>query len=72
MIMSTCALALTYLAHSVNFTPAVAQQIGLALGCLGLTFGYGVGFGAVSYAMPGDILSPQIRPLGSPMLSASA
>jgi len=64
MFLSTCTLALSYYAKLANFTPAVVQQVGLAMGCLGLTFGYGVGMGSVSYAMPGEILSPSDKTIG--------
>ena len=64
MILSTCSLSLAYYAKSVNFTPIAAQQVGLAAGSLGLTLGYGIGFGSVSYAMPGELLSPSDKSIG--------
>jgi len=64
MTLALCSLALSYYAKSVDFTPVVTQQVGLAMGCLGLTFGYGVGFGAVAYAMPGELLSPSDKTIG--------
>ena len=64
MTAASCSLALSYYAKSVNFQPIIVQQVGLAVGSLGLTFGYGVGFGAVSYAMPGEILSPSDKTIG--------
>jgi len=64
MTAASCSLAISFYAKSLNFQPAVVQQVGLAVGSLGLTFGYGVGFGAVSYAMPGEILSPSDKTIG--------
>ena len=64
MVAASCSLAFSFYAKSVNFQPIIVQQVGLAVGSLGLTFGYGVGFGAVSYAMPGEILSPSDKTIG--------
>jgi len=64
MVLSSCSLSLAYYAKSVNFTPIAAQQVGLAAGSLGLTLGYGIGFGSVSYAMPGELLSPSDKSIG--------
>ena len=65
MTAATIILALSYYAKYVNFTPIMAQQVGLAIGSLGLTFGYGLGFGSVAYAMPGELLSPSDKTIGT-------
>ena len=64
MTISACSLGLAYYAKSVSFEPVIVQQVLLASGSLGLTFGYGVGFGSVSYAMPGELLSPSDKAIG--------
>ena len=58
MSASAVCLALSYRAHTTGFTPRSVQQAGLALGSLCLTFGHGLGFASVVYAMPGELLSP--------------
>ena len=58
MSVSAACLALSYRAHTTGFTPRSVQQAGLALGSLCLTFGHGLGFASVVYAMPGELLSP--------------
>ena len=64
MILATTSLALSYYAKYINYEPIAVQQVGLAFGSLGLTFGYGVGFGSVSYAMPGELLLPSDKSIG--------
>ena len=38
MVAASCSLALSYYAKSVNFQPIIVQQVGLAVGSLGLAF----------------------------------
>ena len=67
MIIASLSLSFAYLARYSNYSqyfPVSLPQVCLAGGSLLLTFGYGAGFGAVSYAMPGELLSPSDKSIG--------
>merc|ERR1719391_530386 len=64
MAISLGVLSLSYWAQTSHFQPTNLPQVGLVAGSLGLTLGYGMGMGSVSYAMPGELLSPEDKAIG--------
>jgi len=64
MAISLGVLSLSYWAQTSHFEPITLPQVGLVAGSLGLTLGYGMGMGSVSYAMPGELLSPEDKAIG--------
>jgi len=65
MAASLGILSLSYWTQTSDFEPTVLPQVGLVVGSLGLTLFYGIaGMGSVSYAMPGELLSPEDKAIG--------
>merc|ERR1712179_498022 len=64
MALSAGSLSLVYSVKDPELPPSGSLQTGVAVSCLCLTLGYGLGMGSVSYAMQGELLSPEDKSLG--------
>jgi len=64
MALSTAFLGFAYYIKEMEEYKIWAQVL-MAGGSLGLTFGYGVGLGSVIYCLPGELLAPEDKAIGS-------
>jgi len=63
MALSTVCLGTAYFTKDMDGWEAPAQAL-LCAGSFGLSFGYGAGYGAVAYMLPGELLSPADKTIG--------
>lgn len=63
-------LSIQFSMHPSPSIPRILTQILMAISAFLITFGYGLGFGAVTYAVPGELLSPDDKSIGITLAQA--
>merc|ERR1719481_2259189 len=64
MAIATGILSLIFYVKDPSLPPSWILQSGMSISCFFITFGYGFGMGSVSYAMFGELLSPEDKTIG--------